>query len=227
MKKIALLIAVFGLSLFLIPVLLRSFVAKSPTLIANSFSQDGTYNPKAGLAFYDYRFMRVPPYAPTQHLSASVLGKDSSKKRIEVDLTKQKLYAYKGNKKVYSFLVSTGKWGLTPTGNFRIWNKLKYTLMAGGSVSLGTYYYLPNVPYTMFFYGDNAAKSMGFGIHGTYWHDNFGHPMSHGCVNMKTEEAALLFDWADPALPENANSIVASEDNLGTEVIIYGDTPES
>jgi len=79
----------------------------------------------------------------------------------------------------------------------------------------------------MFFYGDNAAKSMGFGIHGTYWHDNFGHPMSHGCVNMKTEEAALLFDWADPALPENANSIVASEDNLGTEVIIYGDTPES
>ncbi|KKT83646.1 MAG: Carbohydrate kinase PfkB, partial [candidate division WWE3 bacterium GW2011_GWC2_44_9] len=100
MKKIALLIAVFGLSLFLIPVLLRSFVAKSPTLIANSFSQDGTYNPKAGLAFYDYRFMRVPPYAPTQHLSASVLGKDSSKKRIEVDLTKQKLLAFEYGAKI-------------------------------------------------------------------------------------------------------------------------------
>ena len=61
--------------------------------------------------------------------------------------------------------------------------------MAGGSKALGTYYYLPNVPCTMYFY-------KGYGLHGTYWHNNFGHPMSHGCVNMKTEEACTLFDWA-------------------------------
>jgi len=51
-------------------------------------------------------------------------------------------------------------------------------------------YYLPDVPYTMYFYD-------GYGIHGTYWHDNFGTPMSHGCVNMRTSEAAWLFDFAD------------------------------
>lgn len=53
----------------------------------------------------------------------------------------------------------------------------------------GPDYYLPDVPYTMYFY-------KGYGIHGTYWHDNFGTPMSHGCVNMRTSEAAWLFDFA-------------------------------
>ena len=74
--------------------------------------------------------------------------------------------------------------------------------MSGGSVALRTYYYLPNVPYVMFFENDQVAGSRGFSIHGTYWHNNFGHPMSHGCVNMKTSEAKLIYHWTNPkALP--------------------------
>jgi lipoprotein-anchoring transpeptidase ErfK/SrfK len=154
-------------------------------------------------------------------INTNVLGSDSKKnkeKRIEVDLGEQKLYAYEGDKQKMKFDVSTGKWAETPTGEYRIWTKLKYTLMAGGSKENNTYYYLPNVPYTMYFY-------QGYGIHGAYWHNNFGHPMSHGCVNMKIADAEKLFYWANPSLPENSSYVNADENNKGTRVIVYGQTP--
>jgi lipoprotein-anchoring transpeptidase ErfK/SrfK len=104
---------------------------------------------------------------------------------IDVDLTYQMVYAYEGDTVVNSFLVSTGTW-LTPTvtGQFHIWIKLRYTDMSGPD------YYLPNVPYTMYFYEDYA-------LHGTYWHSNFGTPMSHGCVNLSIPDAEWLFNFAD------------------------------
>lgn len=103
---------------------------------------------------------------------------------IDLDLSKQRLYAYEGNKIVRKFVVSTGTW-VTPTvtGTYRIYVKYRYAHMSGPG------YYLPNVPYTMYFY-------KGYGIHGTYWHNNFGTPMSHGCVNMRTDESGWLFNWA-------------------------------
>lgn len=158
---------------------------------------------------------------------AYILGNnDGANKRIEVDLTNQRLYAYEGDRKVFDFLVSTGKWGRTPTGTFKIWHKTAATKMEGGSKALNTYYYLPNVPFTQFFAGGDIAASRGFGIHGTYWHNNFGHPMSHGCINMKTSEAEQLFYWTTPNL--NGKRIVGStEDNPGTTVIIYGTAPPS
>jgi len=78
--------------------------------------------------------------------------------------------------------------------------------MSGGNKELGTYYYLPNVPYILFFYNDKVAKKQGYSLHGTYWHDNFGSPMSHGCINMKTTDVAEIFSWA----------------NIGTQISIYG-----
>ncbi len=103
---------------------------------------------------------------------------------IDVNLSKQTLYAYEGNTIVRSFLVSTGvRQFPTVTGQYHIYVKLLSTLMHGVG------YYLPNVPYTMYFY-----KS--YGIHGTYWHHNFGHPMSHGCVNMYTPDSEWLYYWA-------------------------------
>ena len=103
---------------------------------------------------------------------------------IDVDLSQQMLYAYEGNTIVASFLVSTGVAAFpTVVGQFHIYMKFEYTLMAGDG------YYLPDVPYTMYFY-------RGYGIHGTYWHSNFGTPMSHGCVNMYTPDAQWLFYWA-------------------------------
>jgi lipoprotein-anchoring transpeptidase ErfK/SrfK len=153
-------------------------------------------------------------------LSANILGsksQDAQKRYIAVDLSNQKLYMYENGKKVRSFLVSTGKWGLTPVGEFRIWVKLRYTLMTGGSKALSTYYYLPNVPYTMFFYSQSVPKTLGYGIHGAYWHNNFGHPMSHGCINMSIADAKTLFDWASSE----------KDSGLGTKIIIYGTTPKS
>jgi hypothetical protein len=98
--------------------------------------------------------------------------------------------------------------------------------MKGGSKELGTYYDLPNVPYTMFFYNDKVPMMAGYSTHGAYWHNNFGHPMSHGCINMKISEAALLYYWADPALGDKS-SIRATADNPGTHITIYGTAPNS
>jgi len=103
---------------------------------------------------------------------------------IDVDLSAQRLVAYEDNRAVFSTLVSTGL-PRTPTvqGRFKIYIKLRSTTMTGPG------YRLPGVPYTMYFYG-------GYGLHGTYWHNNFGHPMSHGCVNLRTADAQWLFNWA-------------------------------
>jgi len=103
---------------------------------------------------------------------------------VDVDLTQQRVYAFEGSTVVRSFLVSTGTYyHPTVTGQYHIYIKLRYTDMVGPG------YNLPDVPYTMYFY-------RGYGLHGTYWHHNFGHPMSHGCVNMYTPDAAWLFDFA-------------------------------
>jgi hypothetical protein len=157
---------------------------------------------------------------------ANVLGESSGNKRIEVDLTNQRLYAFENDQKIFNFLISSGKWGRTPTGTFTIWGKFRYTKMEGGKKEINTYYYLPNVPYVMYFSNDEIPAYRGFGIHGTYWHSNFGHPMSHGCINMKTEEAGLLYNWAMPNLGENKSG-KATVENPGTEVIIYGVAPKS
>ncbi len=164
----------------------------------------------------------------------SVLGDTTAEKsfdfaqdrRIEVDLSRQKVYAYEGERRIHEFTVSTGKWAPTPTGEFRIWAKVRSQKMSGGDKSLGTYYYLPNVPYVMFFFNGSIAKMRGFSFHGTYWHDNFGHPMSHGCINMKTADAKTLYEWATPAVTnEKAWSTLADASNEGTRVLIYGETP--
>jgi lipoprotein-anchoring transpeptidase ErfK/SrfK len=103
---------------------------------------------------------------------------------VDVNLTQQMTYAYQGNTLVNSFLVSTGTWQYpTVTGQYHIYVKLRYTDMTGPG------YYLPNVPYTMYFYE-------GYGLHGTYWHHNFGTPMSHGCVNLSIPDAEWLYNWA-------------------------------
>ena len=105
-------------------------------------------------------------------------------KWIEVDLSSQTLTAYAGNTPVYSAVVSTGL-PRTPTvtGEYRIYAKYRSAPMSGPG------YYLPNVPYIMYFY-------RGYALHGTYWHNNFGQPMSHGCVNLQTSDAEWLYNWA-------------------------------
>jgi lipoprotein-anchoring transpeptidase ErfK/SrfK len=162
------------------------------------------FDSNAKIAYFDNQKIS-PNLKPPQN--SPVLGDETpSNKRIEVDLTTQTLTAYQDNQLIFQFLISSGKWDRTPNGTFSIWTKIRSQKMSGGSKELGTYYYLPNVPYIMFFYNDKYTKQMGFSLHGTYWHNNFGTPMSHGCINMKTSEVAQLYDWAE----------------VGTPIIIYG-----
>lgn len=110
-------------------------------------------------------------------------------KWIDVNLSEQMVYAYEGNTIVGAFLVSTGMADTpTVTGHYYVYVQIPYAHMKGPG------YDLADVPYTMYFY-------KGYGIHGTYWHSNFGTPMSHGCVNMETGEAGWLYDWAFVGIP--------------------------
>jgi lipoprotein-anchoring transpeptidase ErfK/SrfK len=103
---------------------------------------------------------------------------------IEVNLSEQRVYAWEGDVLVNSFLASTGTWAHpTVTGTFHIWHKTPLQDMSGPG------YYLPDVPYVMYFYKD-------YGLHGTYWHNNFGTPMSHGCVNLTIPDSEWLYNWA-------------------------------
>jgi lipoprotein-anchoring transpeptidase ErfK/SrfK len=116
-----------------------------------------------------------------------------SGKWIEIILSQQKLIAWQNGVAVMSSAISSGV-ARYPTrrGTFHIYVKYRSTRMRGPG------YNLPNVPYTMYYSGS-------YGIHGTYWHHNFGHPMSHGCINLPTSFARQLYYWAP----------------LGTTVVIH------
>jgi len=118
--------------------------------------------------------------APT----ASSVSAPTSGKWIDISIARQQLVAYEGQRAVYWATVSTGLSRTpTPKGRFRIYSKLRSGTMAGPG------YRFPNVPYIMNFYG-------GYAMHGTYWHNNFGQPMSRGCVNMRSSDAEWIYNWA-------------------------------
>jgi lipoprotein-anchoring transpeptidase ErfK/SrfK len=117
----------------------------------------------------------------------------SGSKWIEVNLSSQTTVAWQGNTPVRQMVVSTGISRYpTPPGEFQIYAKYPSVAMSGPG------YYLPGVPHTMFFY-------RGYALHGTYWHSNFGQPMSHGCINLTRPDAEWLYAWAP----------------IGTQVVIH------
>jgi lipoprotein-anchoring transpeptidase ErfK/SrfK len=112
---------------------------------------------------------------------------------VDVDLRTQTVRAYEGDTLLMTFPASTGLAGTpTVTGQFRVWLKLEEDDMAGPG------YDLKDVPYVMYFH-------KGYALHGTYWHDNFGTPMSRGCVNLRTEDAAWLFEFGSVGMLVNVH----------------------
>jgi lipoprotein-anchoring transpeptidase ErfK/SrfK len=196
---------------------------------ANSLSciQDlrGAYDTSQQFGEFQGRTVYPPAENTFAQAVEPVLGSTTAPKRIAIDLTTQHLYAYEGDNVVMDFPISSGKWGKTPTGTFHIWIKLKYTRMTGGNKAIGTYYNLPNVPNTMYFYNETTPKYLGYGIHAAYWHNNFGHPMSHGCINEPLDMAEKLYNWAEPV--STGSTTQATEENPGTEVTIFGTPPNS
>lgn len=128
-------------------------------------------------------------------------------KWVSVDLYEQVLIAYEGDTPVFSTLVSSGlsSWP-TNEGLFNVYLRYGRTLMAG-AFGRPDFYYLEEVPYTLYFDGD-------IGLHGTYWHDGFGYRQSHGCVNLSITDAKWLFDWS-------ADVRASNPDGLDLSVLVY------
>ncbi len=135
-----------------------------------------------------------------------------NEKWVEVNLFEQTMSAYEGDKLVYATLVSSGM-PLWPTlkGLYRISAKVKLGKMTGGDKI--DYYFLEDVPWAMYYYG-------GYSLHGAYWHDGFGFPRSHGCVNLSLRDAKWLFDWSAPK-PNRGNWTGSTAKELGTWVWVH------
>lgn len=147
-------------------------------------------------AIYPGQVLSVSGQSAEETASAAPAKQNSSSSRsavgrkwIDVDLTEQTLRAYRGDTVVFKTLVSTGIDGYnTPVGEFAIEWFVESQDMSGPG------YYLTDVPYVMYF-ADYLA------LHGTYWHNAFGTPKSHGCVNLSIPDAAWLYDWASIGTP--------------------------
>lgn len=158
-------------------------------------------------------------FRPLTEEELSPISPGVEDKRIMADIAwdKQTLSCYEGETEVFFCRISSGKAeGATPltpayTPGFMIWRKL-FSLHMGGSTAAGSWD-VPAVGWTSLFHGDGVA------VHSTYWHNNYGEPMSHGCLNARPKDAKWIFRWANPATPFNEGDITISGDG-GTRVIV-------
>ena len=125
----------------------------------------------------------------TKTVKAEFTPGDYYGRYIEVDLARQTLFAYDNNQLVKQFLISSGTaTHPTITGTFYVYSKSRVTEMKGEG------YDLPGVQWVSWWHGD-------YSIHGTYWHHNFGHPMSHGCINASDDDAKWVYNWDSVGTP--------------------------
>ncbi|MFN8591000.1 MAG: L,D-transpeptidase [Thermomicrobiales bacterium] len=108
---------------------------------------------------------------------------------VQISISLQYLWAYQGDQVLWQGYISSGTaLHQTPTGTFHVLSKLPVQTMEG--VIGGEYYNVPDVPDVMYF------TDFGHALHGTYWHNNFGTPMSHGCINLPMDVAEWMYQWA-------------------------------
>jgi hypothetical protein len=142
-------------------------------------------------------------------------GVGPNEKWIDVNLFEQTVAAYEGDRMVYATLASTGlpAWA-TVKGLFHIYSKVTLGPMSGQE-GKPDYYSLEDVPWAMYFYE-------GYSLHGTYWHDGFGYPHSHGCVNLAPLDAKWFYDWTTPTVPQGSGGKLSTQDDPGTWVWVHG-----
>lgn len=156
---------------------------------------DPTYRGALSIASIELDADKRPELA-TVSVAPVAIGPINAEKYIRVDISEQKLYAYEHGREVKSFLVSTGvKKYSTPLVETKVYEKIpvkryKWNYGAGHPDN----YDLPNVKWNLRIYGPIF-------IHGAYWHNNFGHRMSHGCVNVHYTNAEWIFNWAEVGTP--------------------------
>ncbi len=163
---------------------------------------------------FDLQAPSARHYVPAEHVylippeDLMPIAPQVPNKRIEISLADQLLIAFEGDKPVFTTRISGGVGGdrATPRGNHRIIFKTPSRHMVGDD------YNLPGVSFDSYFWGSVA-------IHGAYWHNDFGRPRSHGCVNVPPEAAKWVFRWTVPVFPYHRDGIRAREG--GTPVIVY------
>jgi hypothetical protein len=146
----------------------------------------------------------------------------ADEKWIDVNLTRQTLVAFEGTRAVYATIISSGKKGETKQtdhstvqGVFRIREKHVAATMDGDAAAPGEGpYSIQDVPYVLYFKGSYA-------LHGAFWHNNFGHRMSHGCVNLAPLDAKHVFFWSTPSLPSGWHGAWATREEPGTVVVVH------
>jgi hypothetical protein len=156
------------------------------------------------------------PAAPPKDLAAG-------ERWIDVNLGRQSLVAFEGDRPVFATIVSTGRHDdenpdsdhRTRPGAFRIFEKHVAATMDADTATDGPYS-IEDVPWIMYFDGSAA-------LHGAFWHSRFGHERSHGCVNMTPHDAHELFGWVGPKLPEGWHGVHATDANSGTRVLVHDD----
>lgn len=168
------------------------------------------------------RLVRDSEYLPTS------IQVPPEKKHIRVSIEDQTIEAYEDNNLVYSTTISSGLGSLevrkenpyatgTPKGTFYMTSKYPSKHM-GGAIATGApgSYTLPGVPWTGFF-----IYETGVAFHGTYWHNNFGNQMSHGCINLRNHDAKWFFCWTNPPYdPPYKNHCDRSSHGFGTRIVI-------
>ena len=154
--------------------------------------------------------MRLVPNAELTLLSADVPDEE---KHILIDLSAQLVTAFEGEQLVFSQRCSSGAKGTTtPKGKFRTYHKGPSVHMTNQGDALENIYNLPGVPWCTFFTGSGNA------LHGAYWHNDYGRPRSHGCVNLPSDAAKFLYRWTSPNVPPDADYI--HKPGEGTRVMI-------
>ena len=153
-------------------------------IMATRYGLDRSPAEQGTLPIYDEGLF-VPPPIP---LGNGVMVDPNAEKWIRVSISQQYLWAMQGDVILWEGYISTGKPGFdTPMGTYHILSKLESQTMEG--VLGGEYYNVPDVPNVMYF------TDFGHALHGTYWHNNFGVPMSHGCINLPMDVAAWMYQW--------------------------------
>jgi hypothetical protein len=154
-------------------------------------------------------------------------GIGDDEKWLDVDLATQSLVAYVGSKPVFATLVSTGRINdeldllknfETPVGEFRITSK-HLTASMDGDHAIDGPYSIEDVPYVMYF-------QLAYALHSAFWHNAFGRPRSHGCINLAPADARFVFNFIEPPLPALWHGVFPKPDAPGTRLIIRGKTPE-
>lgn len=170
---------------------------------------------------YDFHLKRsfyVPSHdmrlVPTDELSTLSPDVPDEEKGIVVDLPNQLVTAFEGEKLVFSERCSSGAKGTeTPKGEFRTYHKGPSIYMTNQGDAIENIYNLPGVPWCAFFTGAGNA------FHGTYWHNDYGRPRSHGCVNLPSESAKFLYRWTKPNVPADEDYVHLPGEGTRVEII--------